>query len=64
MAKKCSAGLGWSQAYKFMTGDKPSKRIQNAAHEEAVSSLVLGYLHRSPIELLRGVALRITLEST
>ena len=60
-ALKKEQGLIEVKHAKFIAGDKPSKRIKNAANEEAISNLVLGYLHRSPIEFLRRVAHRITL---
>ena len=46
---------------KIIGGEKPAKRTKNKANEEALTNLVQGYLSRPPLEFLRGVAHRFSL---
>ena len=55
-------GLVEVRQAKYIGGDKPSKRVKNRANEEALLNLVLGYLTRPPIEFLKGIAFRFSLD--
>ena len=58
-ALKREQGLVEVKHAKFIAGEKPTKRLKNKASEEALKTLILGYLHRQPMEFVRGVAHRI-----
>ena len=53
-ALKREQGLAEAKQAKYIGGDKPVKRLKNRANEE-------GYLSRPPLEFLRGVAHRFSI---
>ena len=60
-ALKREQGLVEAKQAKFIGGEKPAKRTKNKANEEALTNLVQGYLSRPPLEFLRGVAHRFSI---
>ena len=58
-ALKREQGLVEVKHAKFIAGETPTKRLKNDAREEGLKTLTPGYLHRQPMEFVRGVAHRI-----
>ena len=63
-ALKQEQGLGKLKQAKYIAGEKPSKRQKDKDNEESLKNLIIGYLHREPVEFIRGVAHRIGMHAT
>ena len=64
VALKREQGLVEVRQAKFLSGETPTKRSKNRANEDALKTLILSYFHRPPLEFLKGVAHRFSMEST
>ena len=60
-ALKREQGLVEAKQAKYIGGEKPVKRLKNRANEDALTNLVQGYLNRPPLEFLKGVAYRFSI---
>ena len=53
-----------TQTNKYIAGEKLTKRRKDKDNEEGLVNLYLGYLHKEPVEFIRGVAHRIGMHET
>ena len=63
-ALKQEQGLVELKQAKYIAGENPSKRQKDKDNEEGLKNLILSYLHREPIDFIRGVANRIGMHAT
>ena len=61
IALKREKGLVEAKQAKYIGVEKPVKRFKNRANEDALTNLVQGYLNRPPLEFLKGVAYRFSI---